>query len=164
MDKVCWVTVDPTVTKATDIEGVGRLRWYQNQCYRWVKNSTGGALTAGRAYYFGTANTLGLFAEIFTFGQSTKGTAINLLAGIAMSAVNAGEYGWVLVYGVYATAGVEGTAAVAATDHLKGVSGQTYLVKDVAAGTAPTTSQRVIALAAQGSAGVAATSIFINVL
>lgn len=164
-EKTLWSTPDVDQYRATDTEGVGRLRAKDvAKAYRWVKNSTGVAMVAGRFYYHGTGNTLGLNAEVFTFGQSTKGTAANLLAGIAMSAIPIGQYGWVQCYGVYSGAGVEGTAAVAATDHLKGVSGQTYVIKDVASGTAPTIGVRVIALAAQAAAAVAATDVFINCL
>lgn len=163
-DKVNWVTQTLDLFSTRDLEGVGRVRFNSLKGYRWVKNTTGAALVAGRSYYHGTGNTLGLHAEVFTLGQATKGTAINLPAGVAVAAVPDGSYGWVQCYGVVAGAGVEGTAAVAAADHLKGVAGQTYLVKDVAAGTAPTTGTRIIALAAQGGAGVAATNIFLNCL
>jgi hypothetical protein len=164
MDKQVWRTTDPTVFKSSDVEGVGLLRVYQSKIYRWAKNNTGGALTAGRVYYGGLGNTAPFLTEAYTFGQASKGTAANLILGIAMAAVPDQSYGWFLCSGIYSGAGVEGTAAVAASDNLKGVTGQTYLVKDVAAGTAPTLGVKIIALAAQGSAGVTATDVYIDVL
>lgn len=172
MDKVNWVTSDVVNFLTVDKEGIGRLRTFNSGIYRWVLNSTTTILTAGRFYYHGTAFTAtspatpvaSMYNEIFTFGQATKGTAANLLAGIAMSATPVGAYGWVMVNGIYTTAGVEGTSAVVATDQLKGVSGQIYVVKDTAAGTAPTIGVRLIALAAQGAGGVVSTSVLINCL
>jgi hypothetical protein len=171
--------------KSTDVEGVGNLRWERQnsndplaqgqglKCYLWVYNGTTTTLTPGQAMYHGTAafnlttgiNPTNFLEEIFTFGQASKGTAINLLAGIAVSACPAGQYCWIQVWGYNSLVSVEGTAAVAATDNLKGVSGQTYLVKDTAAGTAPTVGRRtVIALAAKAGAGIAATAAFIQCL
>jgi hypothetical protein len=171
--------------KAVDVEGVGRLRWVREnsdspngkgqgvKCYLWVYNSTGSALTVGASYYHGTAgyaltsgiNPTTFLEEIFTFGQSSKGTFINLLAGVAVSAIPSGQYGWVQVYGYNSTIQVEGTVAIAAGDYLKGVSGQVYLIKDASGGTAPTAGRRgVIALAAKGTAGTANIAGFIDCL
>lgn len=166
LEKLVWATTDVTQYRATDVEGVGRLRSVENKTFRWVKNSTGVAMVAGRLYYHGTGNTLGYVAEVFTFGQSTKGTAINTMAGIAAAAIPIGQYGWVQCYGVYSGAGVEGTTDVAATDLLKGVSGQTYMVLNGAAGATNLANigGKIIALAAQAADAVAATDVFINCL
>lgn len=153
--------------RATDVEGVGLMRSEPDgKIYRWVRNSTGGALTANRIYCHGVTNTSGYQwdQEIFTLGQSSKGTSINMMAGAAMAAVPDAYFGWVQVYGRVVSGPVEGTTDVAAGDNLKMVSGQTYLVKDVAAGTAPTNKRTAIALAAQAADSVVATNVFVNCL
>lgn len=146
--------------------GVGHVREdeYGNM-YKWVKNSTGGALVANRAYCYGTLLlTTGYRSgwEVFTLGQTGKGTAINMFAGISMSAAPDGYFCWIQVSGYCATLPIEGTTDVAATDNLKMVSGQTYLVKDVAAGTAPTNRFGARALVAQAADSVVATPGFID--
>ncbi len=166
MDKYNFATPNVTDTWSTNREGrtTGDIRWVNNKGYRWVRNDTTVALVNGRAYYFGTASVTDEFGfGIFTFGQATKGTAINLLAGIAVSAIPIGYYGWLQCYGEKSDVGVEGTVAVAAAASLKGVSGQTYLILDTATGVAPAAGKRTVtALAAQGSAGVTATRCFID--
>lgn len=165
MDKQVFVTPNITDFSSRNLEArLGDIRWQLGtKAYRWVINDTGADLVVGRSYFAGAASPADEFmGHAYTFGQATKSTAINMLLGVAISAIPTGQYGWLQCYGEYASVGVEGTAAVAIGDQLKGVSGQTYLVKDVAAGTAPTVGPRtVIALAAQGSAGVAATKAFI---
>lgn len=174
--KQIWVT-SHLDNAASDKEGVGRVRWVHGRNavgtangYRWVYNNTGVAMVAGRAYFHGTllpGLTTGdtpttLLEEVVTLGQSGKGTVINLMAGIATSAVPIANWGWVQIYGYNAAVGVEGTTDVALGDNLKGVSGQTYVVKDTAAGTAPTNWRGLIALLAQAADSVVATPCFIN--
>jgi hypothetical protein len=153
-----------TVDETEGAVGHTREDEYGN-IYKWVKNSTGGALVANRAYCYGTLLlTTGYRSgwEIFTLGQSGKGTVINLMAGLAMSAAPADYFCWIQVAGYNANGPVEGTSAVAASDNLKMVSGQTYLVKDVAAGTAPTNRYGARAVVAQAAASVVATPIFLD--
>lgn len=148
----------PLVTdfRATDKEGVGNVRWgvdgYSKK-YIWVLNSTGGALTVGGAYTFGTAST-GFWTQLYTFGQSGKGTSVNGPVAVAVSAIPSAQYGWVQISGE-ASAQISAAAGsnVAAFDNLKPVSGQIYLTLDVAAGTAPTAASdaRPLALAAGNS-------------
>jgi hypothetical protein len=154
MEKVSgFMTRNITDTRATDVENAQYpMRWVGNKLYRWVKNSTGGALTVGGAYTFGTAGSPSLFAELYTFGQSGKGTSVNGPVAVAVSAIANGEYGWVQVGGE-ATVQIGSAAGsnVAAFDNLKPVSAQIYLSLDVAGGTAPTAGERPIALAAGNS-------------
>lgn len=143
----------------------GELRWKENKCYRFVYNAAAEDMVVGRVYYAGAAAAADEFAYYaYKFGQSSKSTAINFPLGIAVSAIPSTYYGWLQCYGE-GTIGIEGTSAVAIADSLKGVSGQTYMVKDVATGTAPTVGVRqAFALAAQGSAGVTNTRAWIQML
>lgn len=141
-----------TETRTTDKETIGTMRWVGQKCYRWVKNTTGGALTVGGNYTFGTASTGGFFTEVYTFGQSTKGTSVNGPVAVAVSAIASLEYGWVQVGGeVSAQIGGATGSNVAAYDSLKPVSGQIYLTLDAAAGTAPTAGGRPVSLATGNS-------------
>lgn len=153
-----------------DKEGAGLLRIVGKNIYRWVYNNTGAACVVGRAYFHGTAGfqfltgnspsvtsfgTQSQFEEeIFTFGQSGKGTAVNTLAGIAMSTIPSQSFGWVQCYGFTTQLVVNTGTAIVVGDSLIGVTGQTYMAHDVAAATAPTSQRNAIALAAVGgSAG-----------
>jgi hypothetical protein len=151
---------------ATDTENIGHIREDEyGNVYKWVKNLTGGALVQNRIYTFGTVVTTTGYRpgwEVYTLGQSSKGTAINMGMAMAMSAAPADYFCWVQVQGYNANGPVEGTTDVAATDNLKMVSGQTYLVKDVAAGTAPTDRCGARALAAQAANSVVATPIWLD--
>lgn len=166
-----------------DREGVGRVRWERQNSnsplglgsgmcgYRFVYNNTGSALTVGQPLSHGTAGfalTTGINPSVFdeevvTFGQSGKGTFVNLFAGIAISAIPADSYGWIQIQGPNNTVTVEGTTAIAAGDYLKGSSGNAYLIKDTSGGTAPTAGRRgAIALAAKGTAGTANIAAYIQ--
>jgi hypothetical protein len=164
MEKVSgFMTRNITDTRATDVENAQYpMRWVGAKLYRWVKNSTGGALTAGGAYTFGTAGSPGFWAELFTFGQSSKGTSVNGPIAVAVSAIPADHYGWVQVGGE-ASAQIGGAAGsnVAALGNLKGVSGQIYLTLDTAVGTAATGPFSGVALAA-GNSNAANTNILLK--
>lgn len=144
----------PSVTdfRSTDKEGVGTVRWDPTAAttkrYRWVLNSTGGTLTVGGVYTYGTGASAGFFTEVFTAGQTSKGTSVNGPAVVAVSAIPSTQYGWVQEQGE-ASAQISGATGsnVAAYDSLKLVSGQIYLTLDTAAGTAPTANSRPVALA-----------------
>lgn len=163
MEKVSgFMTRNITDTRATDVEnGQYPMRWVGSKLYRWVKNSTGGTLTVGGAYTFGTAAT-GLFTELYTFGQSTKGTSVNGPVAVAVSAIANGEYGWVQTGGEgTAQIGSAAGSNVASFDNLKPVSGQIYLSLDTAGGTAPTAVSRPMALAA-GNSNAANVSVLLR--
>jgi hypothetical protein len=152
----------------TDKEGVGSLRTVGKSVYRWVYNNTGAACVIGRAYCHGTSGfqfatgnspsktAFGIQTqaeeEIFTFGQSGKGTTLNLFAGVAMSAIPNQSFGWIQVYGFTNALAVNTGTAIAVGDSLIMVSGQTYMSRDVAAGTAPTSQRNCIAHAIVGGA------------
>lgn len=148
----------PLVTdfRATDVEGIGSPRWGSdvatNKRYRWVKNSTGGALTVGGWYTYGTLSAGGYFTEVYKFGQSSAGTSIHGRPVLAVSAIPDGQYGWVQEAGEGSgqIGGATGSN-VAAYGNLLPVSGQIYLSLDTAAGTAATANERPIALAAGNS-------------
>lgn len=118
--------------------------------FRFVINSTGGAAAAGDWAFKGSAFTHanGIDAEVFSLGQSGKGTSANLFHGIWMSATPSGYGGWIQVFGYNATVNVEGTTDIVIYAQLKGTSGQVYGILDTAVGTAPTVGPfGVVALA-----------------
>lgn len=145
--KVNWIGL-VTDSHTTDKEGAGNVRTgFDGNVYRYVKNSTGADAAVGDAAFYGTANTLGFLNEVFQLGQSAKGTLATSLAGIWAGAVASGSYGWIQIRGYCASVNIIGTTDVVVGDSLKGTTGQSYLIHDTAAGTAPTIGSHVVALA-----------------
>lgn len=137
-----------TDVHTTDKEGVGNIRiGFDGNIYRYVRNLTGADVVIGDVGFHGTVNTLGYFAEVFQLGQSGKGTLASSMAGIWVGTVTSGNYGWIQIRGYNPAVNVDGTTDVVVGDSLIGSSAHSYLIHDTAAGTAPTTSRTVIALA-----------------
>lgn len=145
--KMNWVglVVD---THTVDKEGAGNVRIdFMGNMYRYVLNSTGAPTAVGDTLFHGTGNTLGYLSEVFQEGQSGKGTLLSTMAGVCMSVIPTAGYGWIQISGYNAAITVDGTTDVVVGDALKGVTGHSYLVHDVAVGTAPTEHNTIIALA-----------------
>lgn len=90
---------DIDATSATDDEGVGTLRWYDHptygwQKYRWVQNTTGGALSAGLGVM--QANGTGIYTTTLS-GATTPNARV---LGVAQAAIPSTYYGWVLCDGI----------------------------------------------------------------
>lgn len=151
----------------TDKEGLGTIRWVRDsngwKAYRYVRNSSAGTLVIGNVLFHGTAafgvttgsNPSTYEEEVFSAGQASKNALISQMAGVAVSAIPTANFGWIQINGYSAAVLIEGTVAIVLGDSLKGVSGQLYVVKDVASGTAPTCGRCYItALVAEaGGAG-----------
>jgi len=93
-----------TDTKATDVEGVGTLRTLQNgDIYRWVKNDSTDAAKVGAPACFDISghDDTALKNAVVTEDQATADAYV--MGGVHVSAIPGGEYGWILVRGVYAT-------------------------------------------------------------
>jgi hypothetical protein len=158
MDKVIYQT-QVTEYKATDVEGVGRLRTVADKIYKWVKNEAGEACVAGRVYFYGTATVA--CTSIYKMNQTDKGTNLALMAGVAMSAIPDGQYGWIQVYGAnQSVAGyASGGTAIAVGMDLIGVNDQTYVVAGSASGTAPAYARGITAMEALASSVTVATAL-----
>lgn len=133
-----------TDVASTDLEGVGRLRWEDDKCYRWIQNTITNYTPA----------IADLVCHTFTDGAlalteiSKPATAtLGLLAGIVMGplAANTGTlplcYGWIQVYGPNSQVNVtpvntQTTAAPVAGNSLIAVNGATYAATGQAMGTA----------------------------
>ena len=129
-----------TDIKATDVEGVGVLRYEpKGAVYRWVKN-TGSALTAKQPVCY-DASDVGS-KVLFETVQTPVTADLMLAAGIAVTAIGASGalcYGWVQIEGYFNGArvlDVSGTA-LAVGDELVAANGTTTLVYATAVGTAP---------------------------
>lgn len=151
--KVAWET-QITETRSTDVEqncqtgGQRHHRWTGTKIYKWIKNASGGALAAGDVIFWGTNDVTK--SEVYKIGQSTKGTDLSMMAGVVTStAIASGEFGWIQVQGYNASINQESTTDIVLGDFLKGVSGQLYVVKSVASGTAPTFQNGIVAWAAK---------------
>lgn len=149
--KVAFAT-SVTDFATTDVENLASsggqrfTRTFNDKMYRWVKNATGADLVAGYAVFWGTNDTTK--GEVYKMNQSTKGTSLGQFAGIAMSAIPSGSYGWIQTRGYNASVFVEGTTDITAFATLKGVNDQFYLVLGAAVGTAPLHVRTAIATVA----------------
>lgn len=124
-----------TDTKDSDVEGVGAIRQEGDKFYRWVKNTEGSAaLRVGAPVCYDLSDN-----ETLHEGVLSPVTAdLAFLAGIAVSAIPAGEWGWILIEGWYDDAYVQNSGSAvtfAAGDILAGTNGVSALVQHkVAAG------------------------------
>lgn len=90
-----------------DIEGEGQLRQQGNNWYRWVQNKHTSALVAGQAVCYDVAQGTNYHKYVY---QPTA-ARLNNLAGVAISAIPASGYGWILIQGQYASCQILRTTA-----------------------------------------------------
>lgn len=141
-EKELWVYDDLTTVRTSaqgDAEGVGNLRWKDDYLYRWVQNTEVAAMTAGQACQYDSSDTVDMFKSVI---DDATGVAADVFffAGIAMGAIPASGYGYIMVRGYYATAQVDApvTAAKSIGDILIPSASHDYLEEAVGAGTATT--------------------------
>lgn len=102
MEKALFVTKQITQVSASDLEGVGTIRWKDGKCYRWVKNGEATAQAIGNLVTHKLADGADLFKTVY------KPLTANLmvLGGVCVSALPASGYGWIQVWGYNASASV----------------------------------------------------------
>ncbi len=104
-----------TETSDTDIEGIGTERVDQKgRRYRWVKNASAPTARVGApaCYDMGNGEANDFVDEVLSDSVDED---LNLFAGIFLSAIPNGEYGWIQVWGRYASARyAKGTTTTAA--------------------------------------------------
>lgn len=129
MEKTIFVTNAITATAATDLEGVGVLRWVGNNLYRWIQNKSTRELTVGEvAYCQAGANVNTYIYDGYTAVTAAAGNK-QLMAGIVCAAsLTADYFGWVLVLGTHDTvvANAVTTTTIAVGDVLEGSNVDTY--------------------------------------
>ncbi len=169
MIKLLWETALTDVA-ATDIEGVGRLRYGNGgQIYRWVKNrSTTTAIVAKQVVCYNEGN-VGASALYESVNEpETENLMLN--AGMAVTAIVASAsdalcFGWICVQGYFQDALVGGATAVAIGDSLKGANDSNNLALSVATGSAPAYSSHFISLETADSSSLAqATDVYVKCL
>lgn len=129
---------------SSDVEGVGNLRYSSDgKVYRWVKNdgatATTNDLVAGQPVCHSDASSAD------TRHQSVIDTVSagdeEMLAGVAMSAIPALNYGWIQVKGICITASVYessvATQALTIGDSLKVIAGEESFEFGAAGGGLP---------------------------
>lgn len=128
--KKIWAT-KLTDYSTTDKEGIGAIRFEGAKIYKYVKYNSGSgpvAAVAGNvAYYHGDDAYSETACEVTS--DLTDAAAAPICAGMLMSAIPTGSYGWVQIKGVATlttalTAGADGNAltAVGSTDGTLDVS------------------------------------------
>lgn len=140
-----------TDIKATDVEGVGTLRYEDDgNIYRWVKNE-GSALTAKQpvCYDVSDVGTVALYQTVLT----PVAADLMLAAGIAITAIGASGavcYGWILAEGYFkdaiVTTPTTGGNDIEVGSEVVAVDGETFLAYQGNAATAPIYSNHFIAL------------------
>lgn len=95
MVKRIWSTA-VTQTTSTPVEGdLGQLRWEGSACYRYVQNRHNAALSVGDVVVGRTGDTT--TGEVYRNGSTD--TTASQIRGVAVSAIPADHYGWVLCLG-----------------------------------------------------------------
>jgi len=134
-----------TEVSATDLEGVGTLRWDGANAYRWVKNLTASVTEVGEV----------VFHDMSAYPNSTlvesvlvcKDVDKGMMAGVCLSVMAVNGFGWIQVFGVCTSVIVaEQTATVTAIgDYLVGVEDAVHGLLD--ASVQPQYSRNIQALA-----------------
>lgn len=92
----------PTETSASDVHGVGTIRWVLNKCYKWVQYNNGAGAVAAAAgnvvFYYGVS------ADAVTGGYENQVVTADLTdaylgAGVLQSAPADLEYCWIQIKG-----------------------------------------------------------------
>lgn len=150
--KTIFATPNTTSVRSTDEEGVGRLRWEDGKCYKWVENAITN-FTPGPADWVCHDFTNGALAETKIIKPATA--VLGYLAGQACTTISAStgtnplRYGWIQIYGMTTVTvtpvNTQTTSNPVAGNFLIAVNGvQTYLTSGQAMGTAPIYSRGVI--------------------
>ena len=128
---------------ASDVGGdLGRIRQEGAKFYKLVKNNTASAFVVGDVTFINSPALDSTQASAIACTTALLGC----MAGVAISAIPAAQYGWILIEGYYATVHIEGTTDIVIYDWLIGSNGQVYAVKGQTLGTAPAYRKGIIAL------------------
>ena len=126
MFRTLWAT-QLTDYKDSDVEaGLGQIRISGSNFYAWVKNNSALNFALGQNVYHKAAD--GVDLRSYVYDRNTAGAAnAALLAGVAMSAIPATKFGWIQVWGDFASilCYASGGTAIAAGDILKGSAATT---------------------------------------
>lgn len=160
METLLFVTKEVTQVSASDLEGVGRVRWKDGKCYRWVKNGE-----AATAFAIGSVVThkYGDDADTFKTAYAPATANLSLLAGVCISAIPAQSYGWIQIWGYNAVTSVRKEnsdgADLALGDALVGVDGVLHANRAAAAGAAAHPRHVVVAASVAKQTGSVASAV-----
>jgi len=156
--KELFQTPSLTDVSASDLEGVGTLRWDGANCYRWVKNLTTSVTEVGEVVFHDMSAYTG--PTLVESVLICKDEDLGMMAGICMSIMAVNGFGWVQVFGVCTSVIVAEnvTTVTAIGDYLIGVEDKVSLTLD--ASVQPQYLRNIQALAALGSS-VTTTSMLV---
>jgi hypothetical protein len=140
---------------------VGMERWADGKRYRFVKNSSGGALAVGDCVCYGVTGDATVKNEVFKLGQSSKGTTVSFFAGCSQDVVPDGAYFWLQTGGPGTAKIYDAGASVIIGDYLVPVSGQFYASLHVATAADIKHPRLMIATAAYTAAATATTMLVV---
>lgn len=155
MEKQLFVTKDITQVSASDLEGVGTVRWKGGKCYRWVQNKHTVATAIGDLVFHSYANGATFLMKVYDGATNDLGA----MAGVAVSVIAVDGYGWIQANGVNEAVSVlKSNTAIAIGDKLKGVEAKFYGVQMVAMGAAAVHERYIEAMATLVTTGASATA------
>lgn len=140
-----------TDTATTDVEGVGRLRWEDDKCYRWVQNTiTNFTPVAGDLVCHAFLDGVDAKKKISKPATATLG----FLGGVACATISASTgtnpamYGWIQVWGpgsVNVTpVNTQTTSNPVAGNALVAGNAVVYAATGAAMGTAPIYTRKLV--------------------
>lgn len=151
--KTIWQTIT-TDTRTTDVEGVGRLRWEDGKCYRWVQNTITNFTPGPKDL---VCHAFGDGTDALKSISKPATASLGFLGGVACTTISAAtgtnpyKYGWIQVWGECSGVAVtpvntQTTANPVAGNSLIPVNGQVYATSGQAMGTAPVYTRRLVLL------------------
>lgn len=159
-----------TDVKSTDVEGVGRIRWEGDLCYRWIKNNASADIAANSL----VCHTLTGGSTSLQNGETPATADLSYLGGVAISTIKSTTgtncYGWIQVLGMNSSVAVTPTNATATSTALAGasllaVNAAVYATVGAAVGTAPIYRRTIILLdTVPGSTAAQTCNVYISCL
>ncbi len=137
---------DVVASGAFDSEQVGTIRHGNDgKIYRWVQSTHGSAFVVGDVA-FSSGEDDG--ADMNNFIEDGATDELMFMAGVCISAIPSGGFGWIQVDGVNAAVNHLGSASVTLVigDSMIGVNGAVYVTRSTAVGTAPIYTKTIIAM------------------
>ena len=159
-----------TDVKSTDVEGVGRTRWEDDKCYRWIKNVGATDIAANSL----VTHVLAAGSTSLQNGQTPATADLSYLGGVAVTTIKSTTgtyaYGWIQVLGHNGSVAVTPTNGTATSTALAGatllaVNGAAYATVGSAVGTAPIYTRTIVLLdAVPGSTAAQTCNVLIRCL
>jgi len=166
MEKVTWQIGAVTDTRAADkiTDPLGGLRWVGSKLYRLMKNNGSNAVAVGDVV-LGKHTDEGDIDSYF-YDDAESNLDISLMQGVCVSAIAAGDVGWIQVLGYNSQIkfALGATTDIDKGDSMIPVADKNYVVFGAAHGAAPLSRRTIIAGEDYSSDAIAAKKGYIHCL